>query len=405
MTNGKGRGISIGVFGSFYPCSGYVAPHTTGLVGALLSIPGVESVTVFCPEGSAIPVALASKAIRVQKSWRHDDPVSLVRTLARMLAQSSKLDVFLFNIYVTAFGRSRVANAFGLLLAPLLTALSRRPVVVYMHNFIETQDSRALGYDPTNLQRLIVRGIELILVHASQVVVPLDSQRIQIERALGSRVRSLLVVFAEPFGMMLSMGKERALKVGAKGKSLRVLLLGAWGPQKDLDGAIRGLKRALAEGVDLTVTITGKVNAQFPEYKTKLERLAADLESSRFKCLIEVPEARLLELVEAHDVLLLPYNATGGSSGAMMVGAYCGIEIVAYDLPQLRETAMKIGIAPSFIAAGDDEALTHLLRKFSQSVEALRKSRVPVPNLAKDRTLIASARELMTPMIPESSPE
>lgn len=405
MTNRKKREINIGVFGSFYPCSGYVAPHTTGLVAALLSIPEVRSVTVFCPEGSAIPVGLDSKALRVQASWRHDDPVSLVRALVKMLAQSSKLDVFLFNIYVTAFGRSRMANAVGLLLAPLLATLSRRPVVVYMHNFVETQDIRALGYEPTKLQRLIARSIEFVLVHASQVVVPLDSQKIQIERVLGSKVRSLLVTFAEPFGIMLSLGEERRLRAETKGNSLRVLLLGAWGPQKDLDGVIRGLNRALVEGVDLTVTITGKVNAQFPDYKAKLESLAAGLESSRFTYLIEVPEAQLLELVETHDVLLLPYVATGGSSGAMMLGAYCGIEIVAYDLPQLRETATKIGIAPSFITAGDDEGLTHLLRKFSQSVEVLRRSRVPVPNLVKDRTLIASARELLAPMIPESSPE
>ncbi|EQD53159.1 hypothetical protein B1B_10402 [mine drainage metagenome] len=106
------------------------------------------------------------------------------------------------------------------------------------------------------------------------------------------------------------------------------------------------------------MTIAGEVNVNFPDYVRRLRTSAKRLaDTDTFRFVGPVPEAEVPRLFAEHDLLLLPYRATGGYSGAMNLAAATGIGIVAYDLPQLRETAAALGVAVSFVSARDVAAL------------------------------------------------
>src|SRR5690348_9249284 len=132
--------LRIGFFGVFHPRSERAGSFSTSLVYGLAQSRRVAGIEVFAPRPAALPPGWEPARVRVRPEWAFDDPVSLLRTFGRMWSTRHRTDVFVFSIYVTAFGRGALANAVGLVLPGLLRRCSGVPVVVYMHNFLETQD-------------------------------------------------------------------------------------------------------------------------------------------------------------------------------------------------------------------------------------------------------------------------
>lgn len=378
------RGLRLGVFGTFYPEAGMAGNSSTGLVAALAKGELSETVVVFSQYGASLPKGARWPGVKLVPCWKHDKASSLIRALRELLLHSPRVDGFLFNTYITAFGRSVVANATGLLLPASLALLTRKPVVVYMHNFLETQDANQLGYRPSRLQRWGVRFLERLLLRTTTVIVPLESQQATILRVFHTAPRRILVPFAEPFGLIASLDEPPVTSSIPPDAPTRVLLLGHWGPQKDLLGAIEALLTAQERGGRFTVSITGAINVNFPAYRKEFDRVVARMDPRWFRFIGHVPESELLNVVDGHDLAILPYNATGGYSGAMSVGAYCGIGIIAYDLPQLRETAIELGIQPVFVTRGDTDSLAREILTFSDDVSSFRASRPPLPRQEYD---------------------
>ena len=82
-----------------------------------------------------------------------------------------------------------------------------------------------------------------------------------------------------------------------------------------------------------------------------------------------VSEEDIVPLLLAHDVLLLPYNTSGGYSGALNVAAPTGIQVISYDLPQIREQARALGIEVRFIRKG---SATELAESIHECLAAAR---------------------------------
>ena len=88
-----------------------------------------------------------------------------------------------------------------------------------------------------------------------------------------------------------------------------------------------------------------------------------------------IPEEEIATLFLGHDILVLPYSASGGYSGAMNAAAPFGIGVVAYDLPQLRETAAELGLKVRFIPHDREEAVR---AGISSALDTPETSRGPV---------------------------
>jgi hypothetical protein len=372
-------GSRIGFFGTFFPESEFAGNSSTGIVAALIRNAGVESLVIFSQVGSYLPDTVRYQKVELRPCWSHDNPISLLFALRDMLRHSSNVDGFLFNVFLTAFGRTSFANGVGLLVPSLVALLSRKPVVVYMHNFLETQDVAQLGYRPTILQRLGVRFLEGLLLKHTIVAVPLRSQQEKVMDVFQTAPRTIPLPFIEPFGLMAISAESHKRGTMLGGEPTRILLLGTWGPQKDLSGVLSALRVAHERGGRFVVDITGAINPQFPGYQKEVDQAAESMDPEWFHFLERIPEDRILDAVLDHDLLILPYNASGGYSGAMSLGAYCGMGIIAYDLPQLREAADALGLHPSFVKKGNLEAIVNAILSFCAGVRTFRESRLAVP--------------------------
>ncbi len=404
MNPGVDDGVSVGFFGTFFPEGGYVGTTSTGIIRALVLDKRVKSLVVFSQVGSYLPKALESPKAQLLPRWVRDRPISLLLTLRSMLKRARTLDGFLFNVYLTAFGRTSLANATGLFVPSLLAQLTRKPVIVYMHNLLETQDVVQLGYRPSILRRVGVRFLEGLLLRCTTVVVPLKSQQEKVAEAFLTITERVPLPFIEPFGLLAASGRVPRNNPFSPDEPTRILLLGNWGPQKDLSGVLRALRVAHERGGRFLVSLTGAINAQFPEYQREVSMAVAAMDPGWFHFLGYVPEVELLDVVLSHDLLILPYNAAGGYSSAMNVAYYCGIGIIAYDLPELRENAGELGARPSFVIKGDVDAIVNEILSFCTNVRHFRESRLPIPRPEYDTRARESVERLIEMMDPGSEP-
>lgn len=396
----RGSRPRFAVFGTYYPDFQFAGNSTTGLVQLLSELPGVERVDVYCPAGSSLPADADPSKVELRPIWAHNDPASLVRALGHLIRASNAYDAIVFNIYVTAFGRSRLGNVVGLLVPSLLAVVRRRPVLTYMHNFVETQEVESLGYAPGPAARAVAHLLEAFALRATNVVVPLEGQQRAIRRAFGRDVSCIYLPYVEAVHSLRSMGDGPApSSFGSVGRGPRVLLFGSWGPQKDLATVASVLRELAGSGTVGALTLAGPANAHFPEAEQETHRAAAELNGPTFRRIPFVSEEDIVPLFLAHDVLILPYRATGGYSGALNCAALTDIAVVAYDLPQLREQATRLNVVVRFVPPGDPGALRSAVTDACQESTA-RKDRPGPREMEARLSLTRRAVEQLIHAIP-----
>jgi glycosyltransferase involved in cell wall biosynthesis len=358
-------GVKVGFFGSFHPYLDRLSTTSIGLVHFLSKSDAVTRIVVFSPLGSELPDGMDRSKVFLCPVWRFDDPLSLIKAFMAVCLGRSNLDLLVFNVYLTSFGKRGLANGIGLLLPVAASFFFSTPPVVYMHNFIETQDVQSLGYRPSSGRAFVARTIERLIVARCDLVVPLVSQRKKLEVCFHRRLRSGIVPYAEAVPSLLQDEPGPGVDAAETQHALRILLFGSWGPQKDLEGIIRALIQLKGEGVTTEIIVAGGVNPNFPEYSTRLKSLVASSANQKMTLRLGLPESQVGLLFRGCDAIILPYNATGGYSAVMNVAAYYGIPILAYDLPELRECAEAIGTDCAFFRPGDLVALRLLLEQVS----------------------------------------
>lgn len=313
--------------------------------------------------------------ISLEESWDYDEPISILRAGLRMLKDRRCFDVFLFNMYVTSFGKSRLANLFGLCLPSLLALCQQREVAVYMHNFLETQDVERLGYHPSRLARGLVHLLERALIVCTTVIVPLESQRETIRKQFHRNVHSVMLPFMDGVSSYLfEPHYDTSLRRRALSDTFQILLFGSWGPQKDLAGPISAVEVLLRKGRKVHLTVAGPVNSNFPEYEEFVQSLVRRLPAESLSWLGAVSDLVVQRLFRSADLLVLPYLATGGYSGVMNLGTFFGIPMIAYDLPELRELAREIKANCDFVDPHDLASLMETIAKVMDSPPALPRA-------------------------------
>jgi glycosyltransferase involved in cell wall biosynthesis len=228
-----------------------------------------------------------------------------------------------------------------------------------MHNLLETQDVEKLGYTPGLLTKVIVHSVERLIAKRTVLIVPLPSQRDVARRKLSAHVESFVMPYAEAVSALDdesgSGNRIPDSEAGGTPRWQNVLLFGFWGPQKDLPGGLKILHEVIKGGIRLHVWVVGSVNTHFPEYATRFERVKQALPSQYFEFVGEVDEQKLSSYIRRADLVFLPYMATGGYSAALNVAAGFDAQIVAYDLPALREFSGLIEADCTFIDPLDIE--------------------------------------------------
>lgn len=340
-------------------------PHITGIgqygyhVSQLLAQSGLFSrITVLTGGYASAPRPALTDPVQVEYTWQPGE-FDVGRKITRQLDRIQP-DLAWFNLGVSIFGRSPLANLSGFLSLVQLRCLKRIPTIVTLHELPELADLRALDAPGGPLA---VAGARLLTRIALQTDVACLTMR-----------RYVDWLAAHPTGpqcMHIPIGAYHRPEMLPESRARELLFFTTLAPYKGLETLLEAFATLRRRYPDLGLTIAGAQHVRFPHYARELREKFGQLAGVRW--LGQVTEQRVRELFCDAQIVVLPYNASTGSSSVLYQAATWGRPIVASDLPETRAAARESDIQLTYFERGNATSLAEALHEQLGSTAARRR--------------------------------
>ncbi len=332
---------------SYPPVHGRLSEYAYNLIDELRKNPDVSHIDVITEVAGPAARENVGDKVTVHRLYRPDDPLSILAVPLKIIAL--KPDIVHFNVHMAVFGRSRVANFFGLSLPAICRAMGYKTVVT-LHNLFEKIDVEKTGYRNTFVNR------------AGSLVA---TKLLAMSSAVTFTMRSYVGYFARRYGCenvkMIPHGTwTRESSWSESFQKNSILYMGHSGPYKDLNLLLDAFKILVERKPDLRLIVAGNSHPNYPGF---LDRFKERNNLGSIKFIGYVPEERLQGLFEEAYAVVLPYSTCTGTSGVAHLASSYGTPIVATDTPEFRELAgegcglLISGHTPESIAANIEEII------------------------------------------------
>lgn len=286
-----------------------------------------------------------SDGVAVRRVWRRDHLGAMPAILGE-LAQI-RPDVVWFNLGLSIYGKSPVANFLGHL-TPMLARARGLPAIVTLHELFEMTDLAALGAGGHPGLRWGGSLATRFILRANYVCLTL---------------RSYMSVIRQKYGadhvVHMPLGLVNAPRFAPLTGRKRLLYFGSAAPYKGLDGLLDIYQRLRAQDPAIELVVAGSDHQRFPGYFSKVRAAYGHLPGISW--LENVPEENLTALFDSARVIALPYAATTGASSAALRAAAHGRPVVAYALRDLKTLAADENFEMAFVPVGDQAAFCRQL--------------------------------------------
>lgn len=300
----------------------------------------VESVTVLAPVRDSDDADLPHHKIRVVDAYDTKKPLSLLRVIS--LLRKSRPDLAIFSMGPTGYGPDNLPNLIGVFMPVIAKFVGVRTVGIIQGSSL-LMDASALGYNKRLdwLRMRVLRLLEGFVFTRVDTFVQLPVHLARLRAAVRrSRARGVIVQdYIDGIATVyLNEAMDRPVQRGGEPQDHRarpvVLLHGYWGPQKDLEMALRPLRRAKESGVDFSLIVSGTTNVHFPEYASRFRQLMQGYSDVVTKYVGYVPEKEVMDLFLKADLILLPYRTPGGHSGVLETASLLGLPAICVTFPE-----------------------------------------------------------------------
>jgi glycosyltransferase involved in cell wall biosynthesis len=354
--------MKIAVISPYPPSQGTLNEYAYHFVRALRQKPEVSEVIVLSDElteSADYPGREQGTrqlaALQIIPCWRFNAR----RNIARIAQTINRVkpDVVLFNIQFASFGGRKRAATMGLM-APLALKALGYPVVVLLHNIMETVDLKSAGYaDSVVMERLIrlFGNLTTRLVLTADRVALTMPKYVEILNEKYGAANVILTPhgsFGEGYTHDVHTAPTFALPAGTK----QILAFGKFGTYKRVETLIEAFQGLQQSGrCDLELVIAGSDSPNAQGYLDMMATRYAHVAQLRFTGY--VPEAAVARTFSDAAVVVFPYTSTTGSSGVLHQAGSYGKPAV---LPQIGDLAAVIeeeGYAGEFFTPGDSQSL------------------------------------------------
>jgi glycosyltransferase involved in cell wall biosynthesis len=275
--------------------------------------------------------------------------------------QALKPDLVWYNLGVSVFGRSPLANLSGF----LSLAWARRlnlPTVVTLHELAELADLRTLNAPGGPLA---LHGARLLTHCALQADVVCLTMR-RYTDWLAARQPDLHCLH-------IPLGAYHLPERLPESNAPELLFFTTLAPFKGLEVLLEAFRLLLPAHPGLRLTIAGSEHARFPGYARRLREQFQGLDGLRW--LGQVPEEQVRALFQRAQIVVLPYLASTGSSSVLSQAAMWGRSVVTSDLAETRAVISESGLEVTYFERGQARCLAQAL-KMQLETPALRRQQV-----------------------------
>ena len=339
-------------------------PNITGIgqygyhVSRLLAQSGVfERITILTGEPMAAHPVVTIPPIEIKYAWHPESIVSGWRVAASL--KQIRPDVVWFNLGVSVFGRSPLANLSGFL-SPFLVQRMGFPSILTLHELIELVDLRALK-SPGGF--LAPYGARLLTRMALQADVICLTMRYYLDWMSEHHNHKQYV--------HIPIGAYYQPEMLHENSSRELLFFSTLAPFKGVEVLLQAFRALQRDYPDLRLTIAGADHARFPGYSQALRQTFGVLDGIRW--LGQVPEDSVRELFAQAQIVILPYTASTGSSSVLYQAAMWGRAVISSDLLETRAAVIENDLRVAFFENGKVDSLMSALKTLFDSPNQRRK--------------------------------
>jgi glycosyltransferase involved in cell wall biosynthesis len=329
-------------------------------VSRLLASSGVFSkISVLCGQADSLNKIKVSPEMELLEGWRPGQWDAGWRIASHL--RQMKPDVVWFNLGVSVFGKSPLANLSGFL-GPAGAHLLDLPNVVTLHELPELTDLRELKAPGGVFSLYGARILSRLAIRAD--VVCLTMQRY---------ADWLSTSQPGPRYLHVPTGAYYPPELLPEPTVPELLFFSTIAPFKGLETLLKAFQFLQPTYPGLRLTIAGARHIRFPDYPERLKARFGHLTGIRW--LDQVPETKVRSLFERASLVVLPYQASTGASSVLMQTAAWGRAVVASDLEEIRGLASENGLETAIFERGNVPALVESLKRQLDSA-ALRQAQV-----------------------------
>lgn len=335
---------------SYPPNRARLSEYAQNLVAALASRPAIDTLYLLVDKSDRSEEVLPEDPkVKVLRVWKADNLLSVLSVMYYIL--KLRPDVVHFNVSFQSFGKNKLTNITGLSLILLCRLLGFR-VLAGVHTLGEKADLEKFHLKDSLLNRVGILMATKIILSAQSVVVLVRSYGDFLKKRYGHKGVQYI-----PHGASV----DTNLKVNTNEKV--ILIFGHMGPHKGLPLMFEAFEKIVKEKSNIKLVVAGSNHPNFPNYLEEFGKAhTPNVEFSGY-----VPRQKLGSVFRMADVVVLPYNATPGTSGVFHLACGYGRPIVASDLPEIRELvndgASAILVPPDDVDALKEAILTVLSNK------------------------------------------
>lgn len=334
--------LRISYVGNFYNHGVPLAQWATGFVLLLSKIKRIREIKVFCPSNTdGKPDMLLPGHVTVQPCFDIEKPLSLINLLKQLRKEHS--DIVFFNLNSTSFGNRSLTNLIGLLLTFTAPFVGKKYKIIY-HSSVITNDPEKLGYNKPydKLRRAVLSVLEFSIFRSLDTFVLLDAYKAIIDdKVRKNKVKTLKNHYFEALPTVFMNGamEQSELQREMDFNDLRptILLPGSWGPQKNLELALKSLSNLRNRGYNFKVVVTGGPNSHFTDYVDVFDRLISQYGEIISEKVGYVPESEMMKTFLTADLILMPYNSSGGHSGILEMSAFFEVPLIGISFTEYEE--------------------------------------------------------------------
>jgi len=221
--------------------------------------------------------------------------------------------------------------------------MGNRNIRVVYHNSTFTNDVEKLGYNSPmdRIRKIVLSTVEMRMFKSVPVYMPL---KIYVNKILGknkkAQVKYINMKYLDtiPTIYINSLSGNNFVERG-ENQNKTILLYGYWGPQKNLELALRNLLKLRRGGIKFHLILSGGINTNFPGYLNHFNELVKKYSNVIDKRQGYVSEKDILKLFLCSDIVVIPYHVPGGRSGVLNTAISFDTQVMCIRHPEFEEQA------------------------------------------------------------------
>jgi len=259
-----------------------------------------------------------------------------------------KPDAVWFNLGVSVFGKSPLANLSGFF-SPGGTRFLGLPSVLTLHELPELADLRVLKAPGGIFALYGARLLARLATHADVICLTLKRY-----------VDWLSASQPGPQYLHIPISPYYPPELLPEQDKTELLFFSTLTPFKGLENLLDAFRILHTEYPEVQLTVAGTEHIRFPNYVQEIKTKYHNLAGVNWRG--QVPEAELRTLFQHASIVVLPYQASTGSSSMLVQSASWGKAMVASDLNEIKAITRENGLHVTFFKRGQVPDLLNALR-------------------------------------------